>query len=141
MTEEEYIKERVDDQIKWYSDKSSTNKLLHLWSKGLVIVFAALIPFAAGFITAVTIWLNYVIATLGVLTAIFTGLSALLKFQEKWNEYRTTSETLKHEKYLFKTNSGPYDGEEEAFKLFVSRIENLISKENSAWSQYINKDD
>lgn len=141
MKEENYIKERVDDQIKWYSKKSSINKQLNLWTKGLVIVFAALIPFAAGFITGETIWLNYIIAILGVLTAIFTGVSALLKFQEKWNEYRTTSETLKHEKYLFLTEAGPYDGEEEAFKLFVSRIENLISKENSAWSQYINKDD
>jgi|TARA_B110000037_G_scaffold137421_1_gene155579 hypothetical protein len=141
MTEEEYIKERVDDQIDWYGKKSATNKNYHLWTKGLVIVFAALIPFAAGFISEKTIWLNYVIAVLGVLTAIFTGLSALLKFQEKWNEYRTTSETLKHEKYLFRTEAGPYDGESEPFKFFVSRIENLISKENSAWSQYINKDD
>lgn len=140
MDEQEYIKERVDHQIKWYSDKSSRNKNLHLWSKGLVIVFASLIPFAAGFITATTVWLNYIIAVLGVLTAIFTGLSALLKFQEKWGEYRTTSETLKHEKFLFLTKSGPYDGEVEAFKVFVSRIENFISKENSAWSQYFNKD-
>ncbi|CAA0145596.1 conserved hypothetical protein [Tenacibaculum maritimum] len=106
MTEEEYIKERVDDQIDWYEEKSAVNKKYHLWTKGLVIVFAALIPFAAGFISEQTIWLNYVIAILGVLTAIFTGLSALLKFQEKWNEYRTTSETLKHEKYLFRTQAG-----------------------------------
>lgn len=141
MTEDEYIKERVDNQINWYSTKSGTNKNYHLWTKALVIVFAALIPFAAGFISPDTAWLNYLIATLGVLTAIFTGLSALLKFQEKWNEYRTTSETLKHEKYLFITKSGPYDKEDESFKTFVSRIENLISKENSAWSQYINKDD
>ena len=96
MTEDEYIKERVDDQIDWYSTKSGTNKNYHLWTKALVIIFAALIPLAAGFITPTTAWLNYVIASLGVLTAIFTGLSALLKFQEKWNEYRTTSETLKH---------------------------------------------
>ena len=73
-------------------------------------------------------------------TAILTGLSVLLKFQEKWTEYRTTSEILKHEKFLFITKAGSYGNEEESFKLFVRRIENLISKENSAWSQYINKD-
>ena len=140
MNEQEYLKDRVDEQINWYSNKSSTNKTFHLWSKGLIIVFAALIPFASGFLKPDTSWLNYIIATLGMLTAILTGLSALLKFQEKWTEYRTTSETLKHEKFLFVTKAGPYDNEEESFKLFVSRIENLISKENSAWSQYINKD-
>jgi hypothetical protein len=140
MDEQTYIKERVDHQIKWYSTKSSRNKAWHLWTKGLIIVFAALIPFAAGFITPETKWLNYIIATLGVLTAVFSGLSALLKFHEKWEEYRTTSETLKHEKYLYLTKSGPYNNEEEPFKFLVSRIENLISKENSAWSQYINKE-
>ena len=63
-----------------------------------------------------------------------------MKFQEKWSEYRTTSETLKHEKYLYETKSGPYDNERtDNFKSFVVRIENLISKENSSWSQYINK--
>ena len=107
---------------------------------GELIVFAALIPFAAGFIDSEKMWINYLIASLGVLTAIFSGLSALFEFQEKWDEYRTTSETLKHEKYLFKTKYGPYDEDGEIFKLFVSRIENLISKENSAWSQYINND-
>ena len=140
MTEEEYIEKRVNDQIQWYSKKSAINKNYHLSTRGLVIVFAALIPFAAGFITEKTIQLNYVIAVLGVLTAIFTGLSELLKFQEKWIEYRITSEKLKHEKILFKTNSGPYNRTLNQFKFFVSRIENLINKENSAWSQHVKKE-
>ena len=140
MTEAEYITDRVDDQINWYSNKSSINKKLNLWSKSLIIIFAALIPFAAGFINNERLWLNFTIASLGVLTAIFTGISTLLKFQEKWNEYRTISETLKHEKYLFVTKSVPYDEKEDAFKIFVNRIENLISKENSTWSQYINNE-
>lgn len=138
MTEQDYIKTRIDDQITWYSNKASTNKLLNHWSKGLIIVFSATIPLVAG-LDFPSLFKNVLLGILGSLIAILSGLSGLLKFQEKWSEYRTTSETLKHEKILFQTKTGPYSEEEEPFKILVTRIENLVSKEHSAWSQYINK--
>lgn len=101
MTEQEYIKARIDDQIKWYSEKASTNKLYNHWTKGLIILFSATIPLIAGLEFCSTIK-NITVGILGSLIAILSGLSGLLKFQEKWSEYRTTSETLKHEKYYFK---------------------------------------
>jgi hypothetical protein len=138
MTEQDYIKTRIDDQITWYSNKATTNKLLNHWTKGLIIVFSATIPLVAGleFCSEVK---NITLGILGSLIAILSGLSGLLKFQEKWTEYRTTSETLKHEKILFQTKTGPYSEDQEPFKLLVTRTENLVSKEHSAWSQYINK--
>lgn len=141
MTEEEYLKERVDDQITWYNKKSGINKGLHLKSKALIIIFAALIPFTTGYISPQTEWVNYLIAVLGVLTAILTGLSTLFKFQEKWSEYRVNAEKLLHEKYLFHTNSGPYGTHKEPFKLLVFRVENLINKEVSSWSEYVSKEE
>ena len=138
MTEQDYIKTRIDDQITWYSDKATSNKLLNHWTKGLIIVFSSTIPLVAGldFCSEVK---NIILGILGSLIAILSGLSGLLKFQEKWTEYRTTSETLKHEKILFQTRTGPYNEESEPLKLLVTRVENLVSKEHSAWSQYINK--
>lgn len=138
MTEEQYIELRIDNQISWYSNRASTNKYLHHWSKALVIAFSAAIPLLAGIEFELSAK-NGLLGLLGALIAILAGLSGLLKFQEKWTEYRTTSETLKHEKILFQTRTGPYSDEQEPFKLLVTRIENLISKEHSAWSQYINK--
>lgn len=138
MTEQEYIKTRIDDQITWYSDKATINKLYNHWTKGLIIVFSATIPLIAG-LESCSSFKNIILGILGSLIAIISGLSGLLKFQEKWTEYRTTSETLKHEKILFQTKTGPYNEEPEPFKLLVTRIENLVSKEHSAWSQYINK--
>ncbi len=139
MTQEEFLKERVDDQIKWYSQRATTNKNCHTWSKSLIIGFSAIIPLIAG-IEFNTVAKNFLLGILGTLVAILSGLSGLLKFQEKWTEYRTTSETLKHEKILFQTQTGPYDNESDPFKILVPRIENLISKEHSAWSQYISKE-
>jgi len=139
MTEEEYIKTRIDDQIKWYSDKATINKQLHHWTKVLIIVFSASIPLIAG-LEFCNIWKNIILGLLGTSIAIISGVSGLLKFQEKWSEYRTTSETLKHEKMLFVTKTGPFDNVDEPFKILVTRVENFISKEHSAWSQYINKE-
>ena len=111
MNEEKYIKERVQNQIDWYSKKSALNKKLHLWFRGLIIVFSATIPFLTGLIEDKSKSLTIIVGVLGVLIAVLTSLTALMKFQEKWSEYRTTSETLKHEKYLYETKSGPYDNE------------------------------
>ncbi len=140
MTAEEYLKDRVDDQISWYGKKSAINKTSYLWTNGLIIVFAALIPFCAGFLDQVP-GLNYAIATLGVLTAVATGLSSLLKFQEKWTTYRLTAESLRREKLLFITATGPYARGISSFKLFVANAENLMGQEHAGWIQIINKKD
>lgn len=138
MSEQEYLKTRIDDQIKWYSDKATRNKKLHHWTKALVILFSSFIPFIAGVELEATAK-NSILGLLGTFIAILSGLSGLLKFQEKWSAYRTTSETLKHEKILFQTLTGEYDNKQDPFKLLVTRIENLIGKEHSTWSESINK--
>jgi hypothetical protein len=138
MNESDYIKTRIEDQIKWYSNKADINKQLNNWTKVLIIIFSCTIPFIAGLDFNPTIK-NILLGILGLLIAIFSGISGVLKFQEKWTEYRTTSETLKHEKILFQTRTGPYSEALDPFKELVTRIENLVSKEHSAWSQYINK--
>ena len=73
---------------------------------------------------------------MGLLITIITGVVTLYKFQENWIEYRTTCETLRHEKFLFLTQTDPYDIED-PFNLLVHRVENLISKENTQWAQHI----
>lgn len=141
MTEEEYIKTRVEDQIDWYGKKSAVNKKYYHWFNGLIIVFAALIPFLAGISEEGIAWPKYIIAGLGVLTATFTGISALYKFQEKWTTYRITAEALKREMHLYKTRTKPYNSDSSAFNHFVGNIEALMSSEQTGWMQIINKKD
>ena len=141
MTEEQYITERVEDQIKWYEKKSAINKKYYLWSNASIIVFAALIPFLAGLSEQEVDWPKYVIAILGVLTATLTGISALYKFQEKWATYRITGESLKREKLLYQTRTQPYDSRVTSFNQFVSNVESMMSSENTGWTQIINQKD
>jgi len=134
MNEEKYISSRLDDQIGWYDQKSQSAQCWFKWLRGAEILAAAVIPLIAGFAKA-PFPVTLVVGILGASIAIISAAISLNQFQENWTEYRTTCESLKHEKFLYLTKSEPYQ-EEEPFRLFVQRVESLISKENSAWSQY-----
>lgn len=77
-----------------------------------------------------------VMGILGTAVVIIASFVSLNQYQENWIQYRATCETLRHEKYLFLTHTEPYNSDN-PFPLFVQRIESLISKENTAWSQYM----
>jgi hypothetical protein len=130
MDENTYINDRLEDQINWYDSKSQTNQR---WFKRLrftEIICAAIIPFLAG--APSSIYGQIVIGILGIVIAVSASLSVLNKYQENWLTYRTTCETLRHEKYLFLTKCKPYDNSD-SFNKLVERVESLISKENSHW--------
>ncbi|HEY3129303.1 MAG TPA: DUF4231 domain-containing protein, partial [Acidobacteriota bacterium] len=78
------------------------------------------------------------IGGLGVVVAVIASLLGLLHFQEHWLEYRATAESLKKEKFLFLTQTEPYD-KNDAFHLLVQRVEALLSKENTGWIQSMAK--
>jgi len=131
MTEEEYLTERLDNQQTWYSRKSRLNRKLFLILRLVEIVSAALIPLFSGMGEELP-YLKWVIGGLGVLIAISVAITHLFKHQEDWIGYRTTAEQLKHEKYMYLTNTKPYDRENKFYSL-VECVESLISKENSFW--------
>lgn len=82
------------------------------------------------------IWIRICIAILGAIVIISTGIISICQFRKNWIEYRATAESLKHEKYMFKTKTGFYS-KGDVFPLFVERIETLVSKEHTDWKQHL----
>lgn len=138
MNQEEYVNERLQDQIEWYDRKSQWNQKSFKRLQVFQLVAAATIPFLSGYIEPGGFWVKFSVGFLGLSIAGAGAVAGLYKFQENWIEYRTTCEALRHEKYLFLTKTEPYDTEK-PFELLVKRVESQISKENSNWSQYIKK--
>ena len=130
LTSSDYLEQRLDNQIDWYSDKSSRCKVWYRSLRIIEIVAAAIIPLLSGMDNL--LYSNWIIGGLGMLIAISAATGSLFKYHENWIQYRATSEALKHEKFLFLGGSAPYDGEN-AFQLLVQRVEGLISKENTNW--------
>jgi hypothetical protein len=125
------ILERLEDQIGWYDRKSISN--MH-WFKRLKmteILAAAIIPFLAA-----THLPRAAVATgvLGVLITVFEGMLQLNQYHENWIRYRSTCESLKHEKYIFLANAAPYSNVENPRALLAERVESLVSQEHAKWA-------
>jgi Protein of unknown function (DUF4231) len=139
MTPEEYIEKRVQNEIDWYDRKSVSNQktFRRLWM--VEIVAAALIPFLSGLLISIPQFQvvgTVIVGALGVTVTINAGILGFGRHREQWLEYRTTCESLKKENFLFQTQVEPYTGED-AFQLFVQRVEALVSNEHTNWAQYM----
>ena len=127
MNENEYLDNRLQNQIDWYDHKSVWHQT---WFKRLQvyqIACAAMIPVLVNYVHDQSEWMRIVVALIGASIAIVSGIVGLYKFQENWLEYRTTCESLRHEKFLFLTKTEPYNVED-PYPLLVNRVETLISK-------------
>lgn len=139
MTEEDYIAQRLDDQISWYDARSVSSRRTFKRLRFLEITAAALVPLLTGFSDDLPA-LQYAIGGLGLGVAVTAGWLGVGKYEEHWTEYRTTCESLKHEKFMYMTKVEPYDVND-PFPLFVQRVERLISKEHSNWAQSVRSKD
>ncbi len=138
MNEQEYITERLEQQISWYDTKSQDSKKHFQLCYFFDIALSASIPFLTLFVSNYG-FVKYFVAFIGTITTIISALSATFKFHKNWIEYRTTAETLKHEKYLYLTKAHPYENSKDRFEKLVQNIESLISTENTNWAYYIQK--
>ena len=134
MSPEQYLQERLDDQITWYDKKSSWNHMWFTRLRAAEILFSVTVPFLISLIEGDGTVLKLIAGVMGIMVALIAGLVTLFRFQENWIEYRATAEILKHEKYLYLTQSAPYNGNN-AFHLLVETVESAISKETTGWSQ------
>jgi hypothetical protein len=154
MTQEEYIKNRVEDQINWYGSKSSKcQKKYKIWQ--VIKIIAALL------ITTLSLWaspqvnlkeasdvtkdltilnggsiitMSHVIGALGAFIIFIESFVKIYDYKKLWVQYRMASENLIREKLMFETKSAPYNSEE-SFNLFVQRCESIMQNEMSGWKE------
>ncbi len=137
--EEFYFKNRLDNQINWYDDRSMINQKKFKCYKTIVIASSSLITFLIAF-SEINLIVKISAGLLSVMITTFEGILNINKYQENWIEYRAISETLQHEKYMYLYNSGVYREKEGRFEFFVERIESIVSKENINWAN-LNKNE
>ncbi|MFN0174788.1 MAG: DUF4231 domain-containing protein [Saprospiraceae bacterium] len=133
MTEQEYLKDRVDDQIDWLGGKSSFNQKRYKRLRVLILITSALIPLLSGFITDENWGLKVAVGIGGVIVAVSQGYISIHKYHELWVQYRATAEALKREKLLYLAKVGAYADTGKAFEHFVLTVEAILSDENKQW--------
>lgn len=141
VTEETFVSEgikqhsawvRLNDQLGWYARESGVNQRRFKQIQVAQLILAAFIPVFSLVGAAAGRWIT---AVLGASVAILAGIQQLGRYNDLWTTYRATAEHLKHEKYLFLAQSGPYRDleEKEALRLLAERVEERVSTEHAAW--------
>ena len=133
---QKYLKERYYDQINWYDNKSLWNKKWYTRLQWGLIILSAMTPVLIAIdwrLTDYSIlkWLPLIAA---VLVAVLASALKTLNFQENWINYRTICETLRKEINFYDAGIGEYSNAKDKEALFVERVENVISRENSLWA-------
>lgn len=133
ITDQAYLTQRLDDQCTWFEGKAALNQRWYKYLRMVEITAAALIP------ALVALGLTgrcgeIASAVLGIIIALSAGATNLCKFHENWVQYRSTAEQLKHERFLYDTQTGPYAGPER-YAALVERVESILMKENAAWAK------
>ena len=121
--------DRLEDQIDWYSHKSTENQHFYKWLKLLEIAVAASLPVVAAVHSPV-----WVTGGLGAVIVVLEGAQHLYQYQEHWITYRATCEALRHERFLFLAEAGPYARVRNRRATLADRVESLVSQEQAKWT-------
>lgn len=124
--------DRIEDQIKWYDNKSKSDKKWHKILKITQVSLGATIPASNLLPAEIT---KFAIPIIGIAITILETIQQINQYPTRWIAYRSTAERLKQEKYLFLSNAGPYknSSDRELQAIFAERIEEILLSETSSW--------
>jgi len=142
MTDDVYLRDRVENQIAWFDRKSQESQKQYKKYKRIEFIIAATIPVITTFSTffsgddyrTIGVSMQIVAAIFGVILVVINKSLELGDYLRYWKEYRATCESLQYERNLYLTKTEPYD-ESDAYPLLVSRVESLLSSEVQRWQQ------
>lgn len=121
--------DRLEDQLGWYDRKSVAAQQAYKRVKLSQLVVGAAVPVFAGLQVSAALT-----ATLAAFVVVAEGAQQLYQWQTNWVLYRSTAETLKHEKYLYLAAAGPYSTEDRQ-RVLAERLEGLVSQEHAKWAE------
>lgn len=121
--------ERLEDQLAWYGRKSGHAQRAYKQVKLGQLIVGAIVPVVAALQVppAVT-------ASLAAVVVVAEGAQQLYQWQTNWVLYRVTAEALKHEKYLYLAEAGPYSVSDRG-RVLAERLEGLVSQEHAKWAE------
>lgn len=132
MDTNEYLHDRLEQQIRWYSEKSGSAQQIYKRLKIGEFLLSAAIPLIS-LILWDCIYARYIMSGIGSILSVLAYVHGLYKWHDHWIMYRSTAEALKREKYLYLAKAGPYVSPD-ADRLLVTRCEQILSQENALWA-------
>lgn len=119
----------MEDQLAWYDQKSQMCQRIFKRVKLAQLIIGAAVP-----VVALADLHPIVTASLAAVVVILEGAQQLYQWQANWILYRSTAEALKHERFLYLAEAGPYRGEDR-HRILAERVEGLVSQEHAKWAE------
>ncbi len=117
--------------LKYYDDKSKINKRWYAVLIAINILLSSFIPFVTLFIDDYSS-AKYIVALMGCIVTAASSCRVTFGFHENWIEYRTSSEILRYHKYLYQSNSTPYNNQMRD-EILISNVNAVVETENKTW--------
>jgi hypothetical protein len=143
MTPREYIAERLNESIDWYDKNSSKLKSRFLNMRAITVISSALVPVLINLnLEILDFRMDFKIITtiLSLLVVVLVSFESVYHYSAQWTNYRSTEQFLRKEYFLFTTREGEYAevGVDDAYRLFVQRVERAIQAEVATTLQVMN---
>lgn len=97
MSPDEYIRNRLDEQQKWFSCKSTENQREYKLLRRLETVCVLLLP-VLGMLPIADPWHDIILVLLSAIASYLRFFAGLDSCHDLWLQYRAASEALKREK-------------------------------------------
>lgn len=121
ITDKEYLKERLQAQQKYHSEKASSLKKKFIKLNITIMILSALIPIITLIMDFFPTIAKIIIALLGGASSVITGYLSLANIGNTFVEYRLTSERLKALDFLYRTQVPPFD-DNNAYKKWLKNV-------------------
>lgn len=140
---ERYIDSRLTGKTGYlgYYDKTARRmKRRHLQNRAAAAIGAVLIPVVSNLPWQIPIGSGFTIhvstvgtSLIGLVVALILALEGVFHFKEQWQNCRGTEQYLLSQRFRFENRVDEYQSlsEEDAFRLFVSKVEKAIIDENN----------
>lgn len=125
-----YREGRIAEALKYYDRKAKWNKRCYYASSVYVLVVSGVI---CPVILLSKTHGQMAVAILSPTVTVLAAIAGLFRFHENWLSYRATWDALKHEIYLHDANAGLYSGQNDPNRVFVERVEGVVSVEGAEW--------
>lgn len=130
-----YIKKRLNDQIKWYENNAKKMKNKFGFFSIMIIFANSIIPIFVLLSEEFDLKFKVVVISLSSIASISTAVLQLFKYQELWVKYRLTSQLLEKEKVSYETKINKYKNNTEAEELLITTCEELMGNEIDKWEK------
>jgi len=133
---EKYLRDRYEDQMKWYDNKANRNeKLAHIFQNALIISSALTPVILVSHFVEHKVWLAGLALTAAIINLLVTGIMRTYQFDEHWRRYRNVCEDLRSEIHLYSASAHEYRDATDKRTMFVQRVEEMISHERKDWQK------